>query len=118
MAPEDWHNNNLVENIKDTLCIPKGTNIRPILEEILESKKKGVLYECDTNRFNAGHKSIVDTKSIEAQILANCLESGQSYCQALELMNLHWSENNQQLLSITVVEILVRELKPKICNIV
>ena len=76
------------------------------------------MYEGTTLRNKTGSKAKVTIASIEARMIADCLESGQSQRQALEIVNHHCHENNQPPLSRSVATRLLNEMQPKICNIV
>ena len=113
MDPANWTADNLLEKFKQVSHIPKGTKIKPILQDILLCKKRGIIYKGDTFQRSMGCKATVITASIEAQILADCLENVQLQRQALEIVNLHCLENNEPPLSISVIQQLVKEMKPK-----
>lgn len=84
MPPEDWKANNLIGELKAKLHIPQGTNIKPILKDTWLCLKKGTKYERGTYRSKSGRKATVTTKSMEAPIIADCLEAGQSQRLALQ----------------------------------
>ena len=60
----------------------------------------------------------MNVASIKTLIVADCLGSGQSHRQALEIVNLHGFKNKQPKLSKSVIQRLINEMKPKICTIV
>ena len=118
MPPEDWKLHNLKKQIKTLAHIPKGTSITTILEDIWECKKGGTRYYGDTARNRSGRKADITIQSVKAQIIADCLESGQSQRQALEIVNIHRTENQQPKVSKSIVQRIVNEMEPEICTIV
>jgi hypothetical protein len=88
----------IIPSIRSSLGIPIGTNIKPILQDILECRRLGVTYT--GNRRLSGktldRTPFLTTDYIEAQIVADCIEDGQSICFTVMVVNHHCQklENN------------------------
>ena len=107
-----------VSKIKQMAHIPKGTSITYILEDIWDCKVKGIKYKGVMLHNQTGCKPIIAIEGIETQIIADCLESGQSQRQMLELVNPHRAENAPPPISNFVITCIINKLKPKICTTV
>ena len=102
-------------NNHQNLQLKRQTNIKPILRDILVCKHNGTTYRGDTKlKGNVGRRATLEVDSIEAQIIANFIETGMSQRRALSMLNHHRNELNQPLVSYTAVNTLIKQMKPLI----
>jgi hypothetical protein len=102
--------------IKDVLKIPVGTKIRPILLEALKSKMDGISYQGDRKN-GGGRKVVLETNSVEANIVANAIEGGMSFSMAQMPLNGHLREEGKVTVSRDAAIQVHKRLKPKVTSI-
>ena len=115
--PSMWEEMELEKHVRDRLGINNRTNVQNILHEIYKTIKQGFTYTGDTNRSSCGQKVSITVKSVEAQILADCLENGQSLNKAMIVVNTHCSRNGVKCVSKSVLRRLIKEMKPIKCQL-
>jgi len=107
----------LVSNIKRDLGISIHSNVKliPIFMEIIECARTGKIFNANDLEMRKGHKDvIISIDSVEAQIVADCLESGLSVNKTRQIINEHMIENAKEGFSRSAVDALVLRMKPKI----
>jgi hypothetical protein len=63
--------------------------------------------------YDLGRKAIIDLDSIEAQLIADCMESNMSLCTTLLVVNKHQMEMEEPSFTIHPIQRTVKALKPK-----
>jgi hypothetical protein len=100
------------KKIRDRLGISPQTKIDHILNDVLACKKAGISYEGERQVGDAkvGKRPHLAVDSVEAQIIADALESGGSIPTACWLANQHRKETGADSLCIAPVRSLVKRL--------
>jgi hypothetical protein len=104
------------KNIRDRLGISENTKIDHILLDVLACKKAGISYrgERQVGDAKAGRPPFLAVDSVEAQIIADSLESGGSIPTACWLANQHRKEIGAESICIAPVRNLVKRLAPSV----
>jgi hypothetical protein len=109
--------NGIINKIRKVMELPAKAQLDFILRDALEHRRLGKKYEGKriTNVNNpSGRPAFLDLKSsIEAQIIADAMESGFDAAKALLLVNKHCQEIGKDSYTITPVQTRYRNLKPK-----
>ena len=107
----------VISKIRKLLSIPRCTDLEPIFECILACQADGIPYTGQIRTAVAYKPVVLDVKSFEAQIVADCLEEGSSIQQATNLVNKHRMDNEIELVSESAVYELSRRLLPSVLPI-
>jgi hypothetical protein len=104
------------KNIRDRLGLQCQTKIDPILNDVLACKKAGISYTGERHVGDAkvGRPPILAVDSVEAQIIADSLESGGSIPIACWLANQHRKEIGAESICIAPVRSLVKRMAPSV----
>jgi hypothetical protein len=108
--------NGIINKIRKAMELSPKARLEYILRDALEHRRLGKKYEGKriSNVNNpSGRPAFIDLKSIEAQIIADAMESGFDAAKALLLVNKHCEEIGQESYTITPVQTCYRNLKPK-----
>ena len=89
--------------IKNTLDIPKGTDIKYVLRDILDCVASRREYNGLRRALGTTRPPIIDKDDVEAQIIADEIEAGSSLIQATRTVNEHRKENDLEPLSLSAV---------------
>ena len=112
--------NGLVTKIRKDLNIKgnSGYKLVPIFEQILECERSETDFHPRMLETRGGKKPVmIKVTSPEAQIVADCIESGLSWKKTWKTVNLHRAESCQELLSMSSIVSVLRRLRPKIRKI-
>jgi hypothetical protein len=63
-------------NIRNTLGIPRGTDIKSILKDIKEHERQGISFTGEKKGNVGGRPPRITLDTVYAQIIADCLEDG------------------------------------------
>ena len=110
----------LVPKVKADLGLPEHTRpatIRRIFQDVVDCKKEGVQYVAKLNLASCGRKAVITVGSTEAQIIADCVESGLSSITTWSIVNKHRQKQLLPSLTIGSVCSCIRRLQPKIVKI-
>jgi len=116
--PSEWKGRDgVIPRIRDTLGIPATTKLDSILEDIMACEASGKQYSGHRRTARAFKPCVLATNSVEAQIVADCLEDGFSLVQATNLVNKHRMDNDEDLVSNSAVYSLSKRLQPQVSPI-
>ena len=104
----------IATKIRKDLGIPIGTSMKSIydiMEGVLQAKENGETYEVEYVS-NRGQKAALCRKSIEAQIIADVMESGNSLRAAWAIVNTHRKAEALPLLTMSAVYSCIKRLQP------
>jgi hypothetical protein len=109
-----WEGKNGIRGqIRDRLSLHNGTRLDHILNDVLACKKAGISYDGERHVGDAkviGRTPIISVHSVEAQIIADALESGTSIPTACWLVNKHRKETGEESLCIAPVRNLIKRM--------
>lgn len=107
----------MMKELKSSFGYFLNTSIDYILEDVLYCKKYGLTY-CPKMKYADSSRTpiIQDFGGVEAQIIADAQEDGNSLRQTVNLLNSHTIElgNNNIEYSVSSVYSCIRKLKPKV----
>ena len=108
--------------IKKDLRLPRTFSVKerllPIFEKILECNRVGEEFHPKMVDGRGGNRKMtIRMDSIEAQIIADSIESGLSRQRTWENVNRHRRENNEELLSESCIAYALRKMRPKMVTI-
>ena len=112
--------NGIVTKIRKDLKIKgnSGYKLVPIFENILECARSETDFDPRRLETRGGGKPVkITINSPEAQIVADCIESGLSWKKTWKTVNMHREECSLELLSMSSIVSVLRRLKPKIRKI-
>ena len=112
--------NGIVSKIRKDLKIKgnSGYKLVPIFEYILECARSETDFDPRHLETRGGGRPVkITINSPEAQIVADCIESGLSWKKTWQTVNMHREESNLELLSLSSIVSVLRRLKPKIRKI-
>ena len=117
-APEnhqEWRLQKIRPQIRKAFDLPPGARIDHILNDVVACKKAGVAYT-GTRKIGpyTGKQPTLDTDSNEAQIVADCLESGFSLSLTQWMINQHRKESGEDSLTQSPIRHLMKRLKPSV----
>ncbi len=117
-APEnhqEWRDKKIRPQIRKAFDMPSGARIDHILNDVIACKKAGIAYT-GTRKIgpSTGKQSTLATNSIEAQIVADCLESGFSLPLTQWMVNQHRKETGEESLTQSPIRHLMKRLKPPV----
>ena len=100
--------------IKEKLSIPSGTKIKYVFLEVIQCKKAKKEYVGGHRTLGTfGKPPIITTNSIEAQIIADCLEEGLSMSLTLQILNKHAEENGIPSFTIGPIKTICKKLRAR-----
>ena len=105
----------MFSKIKTDLDLPKNTRLTTlckIFQEVIECKKEGVKYIASTNLGQSGRKVILENNSMEAQIIADNVESGLSSIACWAIVNQHLKEQLLPSLTLSSVYGCIHRMNP------
>jgi hypothetical protein len=106
-----------IAQIRKTLSIPRGTDIRSILRTIKQHEMQGTAYTGDRVGDSGGRPPHITLDSIYAQIIADCLEDGMSLRMTTNMVNEFCRVQNYPSFTMGPIQTVFRQLKPKVCRI-
>ena len=113
-----WNGRNgLIPKIKSDLGLKLSSSVKilPIFMEIVECARTGKVFDATNLENRKGHKPvIIMIDSIEAQVVADCLEGGLSVERSRQMLNEHMLENNKEGYTRSAVDSLVLRMNPRI----
>jgi hypothetical protein len=117
-APEnhqEWRDKKIGPQIRKAFDLSYSARIDHILNDVVACKKAGIAYP-GTRKFgpSTGKQRTLATNSIEAQIVADCLESGFSLPLAQWMVNQHRKETGEEFLTQSPIRHLMKRLKPSV----
>jgi hypothetical protein len=117
-APEnhqEWRDKKIRPQIRKAFDMPSGARIDHILNDVIACKKAGIAYT-GTRKIgpSTGRQPALATDSIEAQIVADCLESGFSISLTQWMVNQHRKETGEDSLTQSPIRHLMKRLKPSV----
>jgi hypothetical protein len=117
-APEnhqEWRDKKIRPKIRRAFDMPSGARIDHILNDVVACKKAGIAYT-GTRKIGptTGKQPTLATDSIEAQIVADCLESGFSLSLTQWMVNQHRKETEEDSLTQSPIRHLMQRLKPSV----
>ncbi len=117
-APEnhqEWRDKKIRPQIRKAFDMPSGARIDHILNDVIACKKAGIAYT-GTRKIgpSTGRQPALATDSIEAQIVADCLESGFSISLTQWMVNQHRKETGEESLTQSPIRHLMKRLKPSV----
>jgi hypothetical protein len=105
----------IVAGIRKFLCLDRNYPVKPILEDVLECRRKGIPYEGNRRvTQKLGRKPIISIDSIEAQIIADAIEDYLGIRSATQLVNEHRKQQNLVAITKSAVEGLIKRLNPMV----
>lgn len=106
----------LISKIRKDLGLSKDSySLRPILLDIVDCARCGKGFEPCQLEHRRGHRPIqIQADSMEAQIIADCLESGLSVEKTKEILNNHLLELGKDGHTKSAIQSLMLRLNPKI----
>jgi hypothetical protein len=115
-APEnhqEWRDKKIRPQIRKAFDLDDGTRIDHILNDVVACKKAGISYT-GTHNIGASMRKcpLLALDSIEAQIVANCLESGFSLPLTQWSVNQHLRETHKLSLTQSPIRHLMKRMKP------
>jgi hypothetical protein len=115
-APEDhqeWRDRNICPQIRKAFNLDDGSRIDHILNDVVACKKAGIEYR-GSRKIGAsvGRRPILRLDSMEAQIIADCFESGFSISLTQWLVYQHRKETQQPSLTQSPIQHLMTRMKP------
>jgi hypothetical protein len=112
---QEWRDKSIRPQIRKAFNLSKNLRIDHILSDVVACKKAGITYT-RTRKIGAyttmGKPPILATDSIEAQIIADCLESGWSLSLSQWMVNQHRKEAQEESLTLAPIRHLMKRLKP------
>ncbi len=117
-APEnhqEWRDKKIRPQIRKAFDLSYSARIDHILNDVVACKKAGIAYT-GTRKIGptTGRQPTLATDSIEAQIVADCLESGFSLSLTQWMVNQHRKEAQEESLTLAPIRHLMKRLKPVI----
>jgi hypothetical protein len=118
-APEnhqEWRDKKIRPQIRKAFDMPYSARIDHILNDVVACKKAGIAYT-RTRKIgpSTGKQPTLATDSIEAQIVADCLESGFSLPLTQWMVNQHLKETGEESLTTqSPIRHLMKRLKPSV----
>ena len=110
-----WYDKDgVVTKIKVALCIPTGTCIKKVLEDVMLCCERGIQY-APKMLSGRGRKALILPKSEEERTIAHLVESGCSIGFTTQLLNRGNTPQNQ--FSVSSVYTCIKRLKPKVSKI-
>jgi len=108
--------------IKRDLNLPRTCSVKnrllPIFEKIVECIRTGEKFHPSMVETRGGNRKItLQLDSIEAQIIADSIESGLSLRRTWHNVNRHRQDNGDELVSESCVSYILRKMRPKIVRI-
>jgi hypothetical protein len=121
-SPEDsddtpWlGRDNIIPKIRTQLNISKHTNLYCVLEDIIAYKQQGTAYLGQRHKgiLPLGRQSFISLDSVEAQVIADCLESGFSIPQTQWQVNQHRKESGEPSFTLSPIRNCIKRLQPSI----
>ena len=112
--------NGLASKIRKDIGLPKNSGFKliNIFEQILECHRTEVNFDPKmVDRRGGNNPCVIDIASPEAQIIADCIESGLSVRRTWHNVNYHRKENEKEMVSEYAIYSAVRRMKPKLNKI-
>jgi hypothetical protein len=115
-APEnhqEWRDKKICPKIRKAFVMHDAARIDHILNDVVACKKAGIAYT-GTRKIGpaTGKQLTLTTDSIEAHIVADCLESGFSLLLTQWMVNQHRRETKEDSLIQSPIRHLMKRLKP------
>ena len=108
----------IASKIKRDMGMPRTFSSRRLLlifEKAVECYRNGDKFDPMKMESRCGHRKMtIRIGSLQAQMIANHIESGLSIQRTCEFINHYQYENNEELISISCVVWTIRKMKPKI----
>jgi hypothetical protein len=117
-APEnhqEWRDKNIRPQIRKAFDLSYSARIDHILNDAVACKKAGIAYT-GTRKMGptTGKQPTLATDSIEAQIVADCLETELSLPLTQWMVNQHRKETGEESLTQSPIRHLMKRLKPSV----
>ena len=113
---DEWlgHNSNgIIAQLRRALGISENTKIRFILEDVLQCKEEGSVYTGDARLpEHNGKQPFIKLDSVEAQMVADCLESNMSLNITLLNVNKHREEIGADAYTMASIYRTCKALQP------
>ena len=108
--------------VKRDLKLPRTISVKnrllPIFEKVMECLRSGDKFHPKLVDNRGGNRKItIRLDSVEAQIIADSIESGLSQRRAWDNVNRHRKENGDELVLESCVAYALRKMKPKMVKI-
>jgi hypothetical protein len=115
-APEDrheWRAKKIRPQLRKAFDLDDGTRIDHILNDVVACKNAGIEYT-GTRKIgpSTGQRPLLALESTEAQIVADCLESGFSLSLTQWSINQHRKEAQKPSLTLSPIRHLMKRMKP------
>ena len=115
---KNWQGKNgLVSKIKADLGIAVSQKLQlvPVFLEIIECARSGKAFDASDIETRGGCKPVlIKINSMQAQVLADCIESGLSIMKSRQILNDHMLENGENAYSRSAIDSLLLRMKPRI----
>ena len=114
---EEWKERKTVPTIMDMFDQRKksfGKKIRNVCRDVLQCQEDEIPYDPVRKYKNSGRKPIIAVDSVEAEIIADAIESGNSIKMASHIANKYREEKGRDSLTLSAVTGCFHRLRPEI----
>jgi hypothetical protein len=117
---EEWDGQEgTVAIICEKLDIRGGSKheVKKVLKNVVAAHNKGITFTGEFDTSKMGRPVVIETDTASAQIIADALESGLSFVQARDLVNLHLEEEKEPLVTVSAIRGCYQRLGAKTIRI-
>eukprot|EP00978_Attheya_sp_CCMP212_P008684 scaffold20425_cov45-Attheya_sp.AAC.2 len=111
----------IIYEIRQSLSLPRQTDIKRYLDDIIEARNNGTAYLGDQhiypNTGPLGRPALIEETSADAQIVADAIEDGMSIRLTTMLVNLHRQEQGLSAYTKAPIIHIMKKMKPIVTKI-
>jgi hypothetical protein len=113
---EDAWEYGMMKNLKEMFGYHKGTDIKPLLRDIIYCNNNGLQYSSAYKYAPTSNQSIIsDLNGVEAQMIADCKEDGHSLRQTVNVLNAHCKDKGDDTeYTVSAISSAIKKLQPRV----